>query len=202
MNIEFFEEDYSYRLDGEPVDHVTNILREEGFIDDTWFTPTAMERGTHIHEGTELLDLKALELSDFEGTDIYPYLEAWERFKTESGYTNIKIEVPVGSKRCGYAGRIDRVMESKAGEEFIIDIKSGGHSLWHGLQLAAYRIAFIDTFGYNVNGVRVIHLKKTGKYSICDGDKSIGKYDESVWESHWITIISARALRKQFRGPL
>jgi hypothetical protein len=198
MKIEFFEREHTYRLDGNPADSVTTVLKEEGYIDDTWFRPEATERGTHIHQATELLDSGAMELSDFEGEEIHPYLAAWEKFKAESGYRVLKMETLVAHRLMGYAGTLDRLMETPAADQMIIDIKSGTHQLWHGLQLVAYRLAFIDTFGYDVSGVRVVHLKKTGKYSICDRDNDIGKYDSTVWDSHWKTIMSARNLRKRY----
>jgi len=198
MNIEFFENDHTYRLNGNPVDSVTTILKEEGYIDDTWFRPEATERGTHIHQATELIDAGTLDLTDFEGEEIFPYLTAWVQFKKESGYKVLESELFVGSPLMGYAGTTDRLMETPAEERMIVDLKSGAHELWHGLQLVAYRMAFIETFGYDVRGVRVVHLKKTGKYSICDEDKDVGKYDSTIWDSHWKTIMSARNLRKRY----
>lgn len=198
MNIEFSEQDHTYRLNGNPADSVTTILKEEGYIDDTWFRPEATERGTHIHQATELLDAGVMELEDFEGSEILPYLQAWESFKRDSGYRVVKTETLVGNPGMGYAGTLDRLMATPDEAEIMVDLKSGAHELWHGLQLAAYRLAFIETFGYDVAGVRVVHLKKNGKYSICDEDKDVGKYDSTIWDSHWKTIMSARNLRKRY----
>ena len=48
----FDEEKHEYRLDGEVLPSVTGILREMGFVDDTYFTEDSAARGTAVHRAT------------------------------------------------------------------------------------------------------------------------------------------------------
>ena len=56
MNLTFDPVAHIYRLDGVVVPNVTGILRDEGFVDASWFTPYAAERGTKAHRAIELYD--------------------------------------------------------------------------------------------------------------------------------------------------
>ena len=47
---------HQYRLDGERVPSVTQVLSVCGLIDDTWYTEESRQRGQAIHLATKLLD--------------------------------------------------------------------------------------------------------------------------------------------------
>ncbi|ADK81892.1 PD-(D/E)XK nuclease family protein [Sediminispirochaeta smaragdinae] len=198
INIDFAPEEHAYRVDGRKVSSVTSILKSEGFIDTRWYKPSGTSRGEMVHQGTEAIDRGHLTIAQFPPSEIIPYLKAWQSFKADIGVSEfVIIELPIGSKVMEYGGIPDRVAVIN-GEYWLLDIKSGAHELWHGHQLAAYKIALEETFGLKVAKRRVVHLKKTGKYSICGEDKKIGSFDLPVWEQQWIAIATARLIKQRY----
>lgn len=185
---------HTYFCEGQMFDSVTTILKEEGFIDDRWYQKSGTERGSAVHEATAAIDRGDLTAADFQGTEIYPYLEAWELFKIDTGFKPIIIEKPMVNTSLMYAGTLDRFGTWNEGTKIILDIKTGAHELWHGLQLAAYS-AFQELEGFEDR--RIVHLKKTGKYSVCYKDKKIGHYDRPEWDEIWKVIVLSRLYKKR-----
>jgi hypothetical protein len=131
------------------------------------------------------------------GSDVYPYLKAWEQFKSDVGKIKwLLIEEPMGSK-AGYSGTPDRIAEIN-GKIVLIDIKSGQHELWHGFQLAAYARAAKETFGIDVQERRVVRVKNNCKYIVDDKDKKIGPFSSPLWDQYWNALVLARAIKKQY----
>lgn len=186
---------HTYTVDDQRLDSVTTILKEEGFIDDTWYQKSGTDRGSAVHEATAAIDRGDLTAADFEGTEIYPYLEAWELFKIDTGFIPEIIEQPMVNTTLMYAGTLDRFGTWNDDTKIIIDIKSGAHELWHGLQLAAYS-AFPDLKG--VENRRVVRLKKTGKYAVDYKDKAIGHYDHKSWDEVWRVLVLSRLYKKRY----
>jgi hypothetical protein len=148
--------------------------------------------GTAVHEATEAIDRGDLEFDDFEGEEIFPYLEAYEAFKEDTGIIYTGIEVQVIHKHLGYAGTLDRIGEIK-GEKYLIDIKTGaGKSFWHGLQLAAY-----DGCLDGNHRRRILFLNKNGKYSFVDGWKNI-KFSSPMWTDYWISIATKHMYDREY----
>jgi len=196
MKIDFDQETHTYRVDGRKVDSVTQILKQEGFIDSRWYKPSGTNRGSMVHELTEQMDRGTLKADHLHGSEVYPYLLAWEKFKEDIGcITFINVEYPVATGN--YAGTLDRIAVVNH-ENWLIDIKTGSHELWHGLQLAAYEMAIKATMGIEIDKRRVVHLKNTGKYSICSKDRKIGDYDSTKWMQIWASIINARWYKQQY----
>jgi hypothetical protein len=104
--VEFQEEGHLY--EGGRLPSTTGILKAEGFIDARFYTEESRTRGTYVHLATHYDDSGELD----EGTvdpDIMPYLEAWRKFKAESGFIVERSEVPMKSSLYHYAGTIDRI---------------------------------------------------------------------------------------------
>jgi len=93
---------------------VTEILAAEGFIDDRFFDEWSRDRGTYVHLATHLDDMGDLD-EDTVDPVIVPYLEAWRRFKKESGFMVEQSEISLASKAYHYAGTIDRIGYFPAG---------------------------------------------------------------------------------------
>lgn len=194
--LEFREEDHIYTVDGEPIDSVTTILQEEGYINTRWYKEGAAEKGSRIHEATAAIDRGDLELSDFEGSGLEGYIEAWMLFKVDTDFRAETIEEAYWHRDLWYAGTIDRTGRWQSDEPIVLDIKSGQHELWHGLQLAAYKkLAFAEN---QEPARRVVHLKENGKYSLSNKDKHIGMYEDPAWDRIWQTIVTARIYKKRY----
>jgi RecB family exonuclease len=198
--VEFDHASHTYQVDGEKLDSVTTILKDEGFIDERWYTPGSADRGSLIHEATAAIDREDLDLQDFEGEEIYPYLQAWKKFKQENSFLPQYIEKQVHDPNLKYAGTLDRIGMWKDGQEVLLDIKSGKSELWHGLQLAAYHLAAglcIPDLAESIDR-RVVLLESSGRYKVVDKNKRIGPYGSSAWDAIWQTICTARVYRKRY----
>jgi hypothetical protein len=136
--LEFSDSEHVYRLDGRVIPSVTGILRDEQFIDATWFTEYSRDRGTKVHQAIEFYDVGDLDEETLDPV-LRPYLAAWQRFKEEAHVTIEASEVRLASEVYGFAGTIDKVA-AIGNVKAILDIKSGQVQPWTGLQLAAYHI--------------------------------------------------------------
>ena len=87
---------------------VTEILTAENFIDTTWFTDYVRNRGSNIHLACHLDDTGELD-EDTIGEVERPYLEAWRKFKHESGFIVEQSEVPMANLHYMFAGTPDKV---------------------------------------------------------------------------------------------
>ena len=78
--VQFDESAHVYTVARVQRPSVTQILKDAGLIDTTWYTDEARERGRAVHLATQFLDEDDLDwdtvLPQYGG-----YLAAWERFK-------------------------------------------------------------------------------------------------------------------------
>ena len=74
---------------------------------------TARERGELVHQLTELIDLGHLSATDAADTEVQGYVNAYLRFKEESGFDVEAVEKVVVNASYRYAGTIDRVGRCK-----------------------------------------------------------------------------------------
>ena len=104
----------------------------------------AQQRGTAVHRACELLDGGG----DGSGLDVEsldpswkPYVAAYQRFLTDTGFRVTDIETPVRSVRYGYTGTPDRV-GLLDGKPVLLDLKTGVPWPTVALQTAAYAEAW------------------------------------------------------------
>lgn len=140
--LKFDDAAHRYTLNGVELPSVTHILNDvlDEYSDiDPETMRRAQERGTAVHKTCELYDKDQL---DFESLDpvIAPYLEAYIRFLSETGFNPQVIEQSVNSLKYGYAGTLDRIGAPKRSKNrWQVDIKTSsalGKSV--GPQTAAY----------------------------------------------------------------
>ena len=154
----FCEDTHEYKIDGKPVPSVTQVLKEAGLIDSTWFTPEAALRGTYVHQACALYDEGVLDLDGID-PQLAPYVSAWDKFKKDSGIVPTIIEQPFYSLEHGFAGCVDRAWLD--GKHWVIaDLKSGPLPDWLALQLAGYSILINAFSGMGVE------LRDNGSYSV------------------------------------
>ncbi len=104
--VEFQEDGHRYTLNGVSLESVTGILMSEGFIDAQFYTEYGRTRGSYVHKARHLDDTGDLDETTIDPV-IAPYLEAWRRFKRESGFVVDQSEVPLANALYKYAGRPD-----------------------------------------------------------------------------------------------
>ena len=168
----FDEAAHEYRLNGIVLPSVTKIIQVAGLVDFSKVPADvlqrAQERGTAIHTACELYDRDKLDYASLDPV-VWPYLEAWIKFKQQTGFL-VKFSETIVYSRHGYAGRLDRLgmMESTPA---IIDIKTSKIiSQATGVQTAAYLHACHERglFGMAKEKYKrfAIHLYDNGKYEI------------------------------------
>lgn len=139
---------------------VTELLKDVGLIDSTFFNHYAAQRGTAVHSACHYLDENDLDRSTVSD-EIAPYLEGYEKFKKESGMTFDIIEKPLYSSVYRLKGRPDRVNTKPA---IVLDLKTGIPQEWHKWQLALYHIL---AFPASVIGKRFgLYLNNNGGYRL------------------------------------
>ena len=97
------------------------------------------ERGTLVHEATELYD-HGKYLPELVDPMVIPYLVAYDNFHQEHDVEYEETEMMVFNEDLFYAGRLDRIWKVD-GDYFLTDIKTGGKYRWHPLQLVGYDLA-------------------------------------------------------------
>lgn len=139
----FDAEKHEYRVDGQVVPSVTQILRP--LMDFSFVKPEVLESaanfGTAVHRACELDDLGELDTEKLDPA-LGPYLAGWRMFcaEHECKWEAIEKAVLHGSMR--YAGTLDRAGRVH-GESSLVDIKSGTSLMpTVGPQLAAYARAY------------------------------------------------------------
>lgn len=157
----FDPEKHQYRYGGVVVPSVTQVLSI--LQDFSQIDPGTLEwkanLGTQVHAATELDDSDNLGEYDQQ---IGGYIEAWRRFKRETGFRPVHIEQKVFHKKHMYAGTLDRigVMGSK---NVLVDIKTT--SVINLATVGPQTAAYAEAWGFH--GMRfVVQLKPDGKYKL------------------------------------
>jgi len=164
MQVTFEHETHTYRdSTGIVVPSVTQILAGAGLIDYSMYQGAeyAAARGTAVHLACQYWDEGDL---DYDGLDpeIVPYLDAWIRYREDSGFKPKLIEHMVSCDMPPFAGLLDRFGEIKE-VDCLVDIKTGQPHPATALQLAAY------AEGLGVLGAckRIaVYLRNDGKYKV------------------------------------
>ena len=139
----FDELKHQYTLGGVIVPSVTQIIKSAGLYDFSMIPADVLEwkrnLGTQVHAATELDDMD--NLGDYD-PQISGYIEAWRKFKIDTGFRPVHIEQRVFHKIHKYAGTLDRI--GVFGERnALVDIKTGQADLMTvGPQTAAYAQAW------------------------------------------------------------
>lgn len=167
MSLVFDDAAHKYTWQGQPVPSVTQVLSP---LYDFSMVPAdvlaAKSRlGTLIHLATELYDEGELDESSV-APEIRPYLDAWVRFRDDTGFVPYRVEARVYHPVHRYAGTLDRT--GYVGDLFeLLDIKSCACiDPAAGVQTSAYREAYAKTFPKDPAIVRrrVVQLRPDGTY--------------------------------------
>lgn len=185
----FDPERHAYILDGRVIPSVTQILTAEGIINGQWYTEDGRRRGGHVHLALRYLDEGRLD-EDSVTDEVRPYLEAWGRFLSETGFICLQIERPFVCEALGYAGTPDRVGWMDGGKILsVIDIKTGSPEPWHALQTAAYAV-----------GIGKRMAKRWSVYLRNDGNYRLVQYQDIDDINAWIGLVSIRNWKQKHMG--
>lgn len=132
-----------YLWDGRPVPSVTQAMGLMYGDIYRWTGEEQRQRGTDIHSRIEAWENGTLDKIESE---YLGRLESWANFKEQFKLTTPTVsEVPLYSKKYGYAGKIDHLFDT-----LLVDIKTGKiHSPLTAIQTAAYA-QLLNENGYKV----------------------------------------------------
>lgn len=122
-------------------------------------------RGTAVHSATQYLDEEDLDESSLDPA-VIPYLDAWRRFRSDTGLEVLACELPVESKRYQFDGHPDRVVLFR-GRRAILDLKAtAALSPLVALQTAGYAIAYEEQTGERIAARLAVRLLPDGTYRL------------------------------------
>lgn len=180
--IQFFEDEHIYLVDGEEVPSVTTILSpitqsEYGVVNPSVLAYAA-RRGTEVHEYLEQLDY-GNEPEEFNG-EIAPYLLAYKKFMRDWKIIWEGVETLVYEPVLGFVGTLDRV-GILDGRRVIVDIKTLNsptklNKFSVCCQTAAYEMAYMGQTGKIVDSRYALYLGKDGDYNFFSCEEYEEKY--------------------------
>jgi hypothetical protein len=166
IDFTFDAETHTYRVGGAIVPGVTGVLRPLYSWDmvNQEMLQIAAERGSAVHLATELDDRNDLD-EESVFPEIRTYLDAWRKFRTETGFVPTSIEERLYHDKYGYACTLDRIGVYRR-REIVLEIKTV--SQLHpatGVQLAAQREAWMHNRKPRSTPERfAVQLRKNGTY--------------------------------------
>ena len=167
---------------------VTQLLKEYGLVDDTYYNEKACKRGSDVHMFTARLDDTSNILTIPE--DIRPYIDQYARFLSDINPQWTQIETPLISQKLGFGGTFDRL--GYINDKYVlVDIKTGTLPKWVGLQLTMYARLIID-IGLKFPSIYSLQLTETG-YNLTDHTASLGDY---------MPIVDAIITLNKYKGAL
>jgi hypothetical protein len=108
FNVTFADIGHLYTSKGVVIPSVTQILKAEGFIDTTWFDEWSRNKGSYVHQAIKY-DLAGELDEETLDDEIRPYLSAFRKFMSESGFKVELSEIPGINSTYGYAGTPDLI---------------------------------------------------------------------------------------------
>ncbi len=179
MILTFVEEDHEYRLDGEVIPSVTELLKPLTAKQFGAIPPDvlriAAERGTDVHAACEAIDYDL----DPEVTypDIIGYINAYEQFLFDHDVTWYGVE-EMGvctSWHINFAGTVDR-WGLVDGEMAVVDIKTVAQPSLEqkfsvALQTELYSWIIEEKHDYEMARHYALYLTKGGDYTLFDCDE-------------------------------
>lgn len=187
-DIFFDPESHVYLVDGQEVPSVTTILQPLSNRSYSSVNPSVLEyarnRGTAVHEALEAIDLGA-EPDIY--TEIVPYIQAYEEWKSIYRPTWVGVEQIVYNDFEHYIGTLDRMGWLNGNDLAIIDIKTSQPTkealVSVCLQTMAYKLAedCDKDQPFEVNKRYGLFLKSDGSFRMVDCAEYEKKYNIDAW---------------------
>lgn len=203
--VEFDSFAHTYRLNGDPVPSVTQVLGAVGLSTDWDRMPPAVRAaaeakrgvGQAVHEACALLDAGSLSWGTLDDA-VFGYVEAWERYVRERGIIEwLLIEKPLAHDALRFAGTPDRIGRTLSGQVVQPDLKCGDPEDAAGqFQTAGYGL-LVEHAG--IAPLRhmereCVQLLPTGRYAL-DPYRD-NRNDAAVFRAA-VTVFHARPRRKR-----
>lgn len=129
---------HTYRVDGRVLPSVTQVLQ---ILQDFGGVPAdvlerAREFGSHVHTAVDLDNRGELDEDSLDPA-LRPCLEAWRKFRADTGAVVVASELRLADSVLGYAGTLDTLLVIRS-RHALVDVKTGLVPRTVGPQLAAY----------------------------------------------------------------
>lgn len=132
-----FNRNPRYMLGRTPLLGVTDVLRDCGLINATYYTDEGRQRGKVVHAACHYADEDALDWQSLH-PDLHGYVHSWLRLRERlPGLQIMEIERARFHPLFMFAGTLDRRVFYN-GFEHVWDVKTGPAPRWGRLQTAAY----------------------------------------------------------------
>jgi hypothetical protein len=188
--LQFDPVEHIYSLNGVAVPSVTQILSDVGIVDYSQIPDgirvMALERGRQVHLITQFFDENDLGRFD---PKLAGYLDAWKRFREETGFVPELIEHQVYNEVWDFAGTLDRT-GVMAGARCLADIKTGIVPYWAAFQTAAYASCFDKPATFRRMAVGLLP----------DGSYRIHEFRCADFSAHLRVFLSALTIYQTKRG--
>lgn len=169
MDLHFDPDAHVYRLDGQVVPSVTQLLKPIG-QDFSMVPPDVLEAkralGTAVHLACELDDEGDLDDDSLDPV-LAPYVSAWRKFKAETRAMIVMNERQLGHLTLRYAGTLDRLAKIRS-DMWLLDIKTSAEPhASYGVQLSGYE-ELLRADEYTDQPVKrgTVHLRDDGTYRL------------------------------------
>ncbi len=140
------------------VPSVTGVLKNEGFVDYTWSTEQARDRGSRAHEAIHFLVEDDLDPASLDPT-IAPFVDSAAAFLRDMEAEPVMAEAIVYSSLYFYAGKADLFAFLRGRRRLAaVDWKTGAPVKATALQLAGYAGAWLEMTGEAVSDRIAVHL--------------------------------------------
>ena len=144
-------------------EHLVKWIADNGFHESRAMRDEAGRKGTKIHTAIELLLDGGEIIKESYTIEEWHKLDTFVKWHQDYKPEVIAFEVPVFSKKGGYAGRVDCIAKI-AGELYVVDWKSSAniHKSFP-LQFAAYANAIQENTDLVINNVAAVQLGAKNK---------------------------------------
>lgn len=128
----------------------------------------AGNEGSDAHRIIEQMAVQGDQGISYKGK-VGGYIDAYRKFVSDVPHKVLASEMVVYSKKYGYAGQLDAIIELP-GRKVLVDFKTSNTIVpEHHAQVAAYREA-LQEMGKPVDGSAILQLCEDGTYSFIDSD--------------------------------
>lgn len=186
----FDQESHTYRLDGQVVPSVTQLLQPIR-PDFSGIPPMVLEAkralGIEVHYACELDDEDDLD-EDSVPEAVVPYLAAWRKFKADTGAVVVMNEQQLAHSALRYAGTLDRVVRVRDGDHYLIDLKTSiSMNASFGVQLAGYQLLLDDSAFTTKLARKGLQLKNDGTYKLVpyENPNDVAAFRACLSLFHW-----------------
>ena len=159
---------------------MTQVLKEQGFIDDRWFNERSRQIGVATHTAIQYLNEDNLNFDTLH-PEILPRVKAYQDFIRDVGFKIRRSEERLYSLEYGFAGTLDIEGTVDNGDDWLVDLKSGKVAPWTALQTGGY-----DTMLPLLKKPR----KRFGLELSADGTYKLTKFDDPMDLNQFLYALS------------